>query len=245
MAPLLRHKSGFRLLYSAMMAHMNMTTRRQALAVLAILLTVRPSLAVTSDMDARLMTLEGRWAEIRYDMKDKAQKLAACRQLIAEAKGIVDDYPGKAAPLIWQAMALLAEAEVRNNLAALALVKDARRLLEHAEAIDPLALGGMIQTTLGMLYFETPGWPIAFGDKKKARIYLTRALEIDPLGKDSNYFFGDHLLMSGKPHEALPYLEKAAAAAPRAGHPRADAGRSQDVQDSLAEARRSLARTSR
>jgi len=219
------------------------TTRRQVLAVLAGLAVYRPAWA--ADMAAALLALEGRWAEIRYDMKEKAQKLAACRQLLGDAQSIVAAHPGKAEPLVWQAMVLLAEAEVRNNLAALALVREARRLLEQAEAIDPLALGGMIQATLGMLYFETPGWPIAFGDKKKARAYLTRALKIDPAGKDSNYFFGDHLLMSGKAREALPYLEKAAAAPSRAGHPRADAGRTQDIQDSLAEARRSAARTSR
>ena len=39
-----------------------------------------------------------------------------------------------------------------------------------------------------------PGWPIGFGDKKKAEEYLKKALAANPDGIDPNFFYGDFLL---------------------------------------------------
>jgi hypothetical protein len=188
--------------------------------------------------DDALLKIEDRWAQIRYEMKDKRQRLAAARDLIAEAREVVAAHPGAPEPLIWLAMALLVEAEVRGDIGALGIVKEARRTLHEAERIDPMALDGMIQTTLGMLYYETPGWPIGFGDRARARAYLTQALKINPGGKDTNYFFGDYLVMTGRGREAIPFLESAAAAPVRPGHERADTGRRADIQESLDKARK-------
>lgn len=207
------------------------------IAVTAVMALARPVFA--DDMNATLLRLEDRWAEIRYEMKDNGEKLAAGKVLAADAAAAVAAYPGRAEPLIWQGLALLVEAEVRQNLSALGLVKDARRALENAEAADPLALDGLIQTTLGMMYYEVPGWPLAFGDKQKAQDYLARALEINPTGKDTNYFFGDYLVMTGRGREAVAFLEQALAAPVRPGHERADKGRRADIQESLDKARKS------
>jgi len=203
-------------------------------------LLVSPLKAHAADaMHAALLALEDRWAEIRYEMDDKQQKLAAGRVLIADAATIAAAHPTRPEPLVWHALALLVEAEIRNNVSALGLARDARRKLEQAEAIDSTAMGGMIQTTLGMMYYEMPGWPLGFGDKQKAAQYLARALEIDPYGKDNNYFYGDFLVMSGRGEQSIPYLEKAARVPVRPGHERADTGRLADIQDALARARKS------
>ncbi len=138
-------------------------------------------------------------------------------------------------------LALLLEASLR----ALGLAKDARRLLERAEAIDPKALGGMIQTSLGMMYYEMPGWPLGFGDKRKAAQYLTRALKIDAGSMDNNYFYGDYLVMTGKGREAIPYLERALQVPVRPGHDRAETGRKADIQESLDKARLEASRSAR
>ena len=45
----------------------------------------------------------------------------------------------------------------------------------HALAIDPKALAGSAYTSLGSLYYQVPGWPIGFGDDKKAREMLEAA----------------------------------------------------------------------
>jgi hypothetical protein len=57
-------------------------------------------------------------------------------------------------------------------------------------AIDPRALQGSAYTSLGSLYYQVPGWPIGFGDDKRAEAMLLKALEINPDGIDPNYFYG-------------------------------------------------------
>ncbi len=209
---------------------------RRLLLIFIVLMT--PSLSHAQTMDAQLLALEDRWAEIRYEMKDKAAKLAASQTLINDAAQVAAGFPDKAEPLVWHALALLAEAEIRNNISALGLAKDARRLLERAEEIDPEATGGMIQTTLGMMYYEMPAWPLGFGDRSRAQEYLKRALDIDPEGKDNNYFFGDYLVTTGRGREAVAFLEQAAAVPVRPSHERADKGRLKDIQESLDKARK-------
>jgi hypothetical protein len=46
---------------------------------------------------------------------------------------------------------------VQSDISALGLAKEARRLLEQAEVINFTALGGFIQKSLGMMYYEMPG----------------------------------------------------------------------------------------
>lgn len=208
-----------------------------------------PTVARAADgdaMSAAMLDLENHWAEIRYEMKGAHQeKLAAGRALIGEANNVAAAYPDKAEPLVWQALALLVEAEIRRDLAALGLAKEARRLLERAEAIEAKALNGMIQTTLGMLYFEMPGWPLGYGDRRTAENYLKGALAIDPDDTDNNYFYGDYLLRTGRASMALPYLERAAQMTVRPTHVPADRGRQADIQESLGKARLEASRKAR
>jgi tetratricopeptide (TPR) repeat protein len=147
-------------------------------------------------------------------------------------------YPDRAEPLVWEALGLLIEGEVNRDISALKTVERAKALLEKAETIDPRGMNALVHTTLGSLYYEVPGWPIAFGDNKKAESYLRKALEIDPDGMDSNYFYGDYLLQRGKRKEALPYLEKASQAPVRPGHEAADTGRLKDIHEALEAARK-------
>ncbi len=203
-------------------------------ALILLVLLCTPAFAA----DDALRRIEDRWAEINYEMKDKKQRLEAARALVGEARTLVAEQTGKPEPLIWLAKALLVEADIRADFSALGMVKEARRTLEQAESIDPRALEGMIQTTLGMLYYETPGWPIGFGNKSRASGYLEQALKIDPEGQETNYFFGDYLVMTGRGREAIPFLESAFQAPVRPGHERADTGRRADIQESLDKARK-------
>lgn len=51
-----------------------------------------------------------------------------------------------------------------------------KRVLELDKTFD--YAGG--DRTLGVLYLEAPGWPTSVGSKSKARMHLTRALELAP-----------------------------------------------------------------
>ena len=138
--------------------------------------------------------------------------------------------------MVWEAIILSSYAKFAGGLSALSKAKAARDLLERAEKIDPAALNGSIYTSLGSLYYKVPRWPIGFGDKKKARAYLEKALQINPDGIDPNYFYGDFLLEQGEYAKARTYLEKALASPPRNGREDADQGRRTEVEQDLEKA---------
>lgn len=188
--------------------------------------------ALAGDLAEDLAGIQARWAEIQYQLPDK-QKEKAFEQLAGQAEVFVASYPGRAEPLIWQGIVLSTYAGAKGGLGALGLVKDARKSLEQAMDIDPAALDGSAYTSLGSLYYQVPGWPLGFGDDDKARKYLLRALELNPDGIDSNYFYGDFLIDQDQPERAREYLKKALDAPDRPGRPLADAGRRQEIRSKL------------
>ncbi len=72
-----------------------------------------------------------------------------------------------------------------------------------------MALQGSAYTSLGALYYQVPGWPIAFGNDKKARQLLDKAILVNPGGLDSNYFYGDFLVHEKQYERASVVLNKA------------------------------------
>ena len=76
-----------------------------------------------------------------------------------------------------------------------------------------------------------------------ARQMYEKALEINPDGIDSNYFYADYLLEQKEYEEAERYLLKAQSAPPRPDRPLADSGRQQEIVAALALAREKLHRT--
>ena len=76
--------------------------------------------------------------------------------------------------------------------------------------------------------------------KKKAEKLLKRAIDIDPDGIDSNYFYADFLQHKKMYAFAEHYLLKAQNAAPRPGRPLADAGRRKEISLALYAVREKL-----
>ena len=167
------------------------------------------SLGASADaVDDGIKALQQEWAIANYKtQKDKQD--AAFEQLTAKAQSLVKQHPDRAEPLVWNAIIVSSHAGATGGLGALGKVKDARKLLEAAEKIDPNALDGSVYTSLGSLYYQVPGWPIGFGDDDKAEEYLRKALAANPNGIDPNYFYGDFLRDQGRYKEALAYLDKA------------------------------------
>jgi Tfp pilus assembly protein PilF len=75
-----------------------------------------------------------------------------------------------------------------------------------------------------------PGWPLSFGDEDKARELLQRALAINPLGVDPNYYYGELLVETRRPKEAVVYLERVLQAPARPGREIGDAGRRDEAR---------------
>jgi len=209
---------------------------RRLTLLLTLLTAAAPALA---DMDADIVSIRHQWAKAKYDTAAADQE-KAMGDVVATGRTLVESYPDRAEPKIWLAIALSTDAGINGGLSALGEVKEARRLLESAEKIDPAALDGSIYTSLGSLYYQVPGWPIGFGNDDKAEAYLKQALAINPDGIDPNFFYGDFLLEQKDYEQAVVYLVKASQAPDRPGRPLADAGRRAEIDARLAEARGQL-----
>lgn len=190
----------------------------------------------------QVSALQNAWADIKYSTADKDKKLAALDKLEKQAAGVVAENPARAEPKIWDAIIISTQAGIIKGVSALPKVKNAKRLLEDALRIDAKALDGSAHTSLGSLYYQVPGWPIGFGDEKKAEEHLKAALVINPDGIDPNFFYGDYLLKQKRYVEAVAILERAKAAPARAGREVADAGRQREIAEALAEAQEGAAK---
>ena len=182
---------------------------------------------------ADVASLAQSWDEITYQ-HDPAAREQALNALTERAHAEVTAAPDDAALLIWYGIIVSSYAGEKGGLGALGLCKEARASLELAIDRDPTALNGSAFTSLGTLYYKVPGWPIGFGSDKKAREYLSKALDLNPTGIDPNYFMGDFLITQGEYGRAKAYLTTALDAPDRPGRSVGDAGRRGEVRALLA-----------
>jgi len=215
-------------------------TVRSLLAALAFCAAATPALA-DPQFDGRIDQLARAWAHANYEVRESGAKAEAATRVAADAEGMARQFPTRAEPLVWEAIALSTEAGAKGGLAGLGLAKSARDILQKAERLNPAALGdGSVYTSLGSLYAQVPGFPVGFGDPAKARGYLQKALAANPNGIDPNFFYADFLVRQGDYAGAVRALERALAAPPRPGREVADRGRRGEAAALLAQARSKL-----
>ena len=194
------------------------------------------SSAAFAGMNEDIAQLQKSWEKLKYQTPAASQE-KGFEQLLEQSKTITAQHPDQAEPLVWQGIIEATFAGVRNGisgqLAALSLVKNAKSSFDAAIKINPNALHGSAYTSLGSLYYQVPSWPISFGDNQKAKEYLTKGLELNPDGIDSNYFYGDFLYKTGDLANAEKVLKKALQAPPREGREIADEGRKKEINDLL------------
>ena len=196
--------------------------------------------AFSAPMMEQLGAIQKQWASIKYQTEEGLQS-DAYENLIIRADALIESYPDKAEPLIWSAIIHSSYAGavggIKSVTKALPAVKNSRNLLLKAETIDRNALGGSIMTSLGALYYQVPGWPLGFGDKKKAREYLEQAVQINKNGLEANYFYGDFLMDRKEYSRAVSVLEHALDAPALDQRPVADQGRRAEIKVLLEVAR--------
>jgi tetratricopeptide (TPR) repeat protein len=192
--------------------------------------------AQPADLDQGIHKLQTEWAAIQYQTPED-KRAARFESLSREAHALTEHYNARAEPHIWEGIILSSWAGAKGGLGALDLAKQAKAEYETAIKIDRNALAGSALNSLGVLYYKVPGWPIGFGDNKKAETLLKQALTVNPDGVDPNYFYADYLVYRNRKTEAIPYLEKALKAPPRPGRAVADQGRKDEVRALLAKIR--------
>jgi tetratricopeptide (TPR) repeat protein len=214
---------------------MDITRLKQA--IFGITLSLLCSASAQADSHTEIIDaisqLQKAWAEVNYQSEGKEQTEDFI-ELIAAADALVADHPEAAPAYVWRGIIQSTYAGAKGGLGALKFAKAAKADLEQALALDPETMNGSVYTSLGTLYFNVPGWPIGFGNDKKAEQLLLKALTLNPDGIDSNYFYASYLQAKGRNNEAKQFFLKAQNAAPRRDRPLADAGRQKEIAEALA-----------
>ena len=174
-----------------------------------VVLLILSAQSVADSLSESLRQVESEWGVIYY-RTPKQKRADAYLRLIEKIDRLSGQYPNTAETLFWKGVLLATIADHQNALAALDSIKEARDLLLKSIQLNPKAMEGSAYVTLGTLYYMVPKWPVSFGDNDEAKKMFETALTINPDGLDANYFFGDFLLATDQPDEAVRYLEKAA-----------------------------------
>ncbi len=194
---------------------------------LFILILTNKSFAVEHES---VKNLQDRWSIINYTINedDREKEFSV---LLKEADEVVSKVNNSAESLIWRGIIKSSYANAKGGLGALSIAESSKKDFEEALKINENALDGSAYTSLGVLYAKVPGWPIGFGDEKKAKELLLKALLIDHTSIDANFFYAELLYADRSYKEALSYLEKAKKAPPREGREVADKGRKEEIED--------------
>ncbi len=162
--------------------------------------------ATDPKMTTELNALAEHWAKVKY-LSDDSELSSGMDLVGEEAKQLTEKYPGRVEPLIWLGIVTSERASLTWGITALNLATEARDTLLKAYQADPDALDDGAPTSLGVLYYRVPGFPIGWGDSDKARAFLQQAVAGAPNGRDAHYFYADFLYEQGEYKEAEKVLK--------------------------------------
>ncbi len=155
-------------------------------------------------------------------------------QLSQVAKSALLEDPNNPELLAWSGIISASYAGARGGLHALKAARNARDTLEQALALDPDALNGGAATSLGTLYHRVPGWPLGFGDPKKAEKLLSDSAHKFTDNLAVQYFYGDFLMSRNRYAEARAVYSSARLIPVREEARIVDEARLADIEESLA-----------
>lgn len=116
------------------------------------------------------------WAEFATNDDDRAT--IAC-EAIAACRRAVEISPTNGDAHYYLAMNLGQLARTKS-LGALKLVREMESCFKRAIELQSTVDHHGAHRSLGVLYFEAPGWPASIGSKKHAREHLAKAAELEP-----------------------------------------------------------------
>jgi tetratricopeptide (TPR) repeat protein len=153
--------------------------------------------------------LQTKWEAIKFGVPEGDEQTKQMNALSEEADAVAAHYPAMPEALIWDGIITSERASMASAFSALGLAKRARDILDQAYNIDPAKLDAGAPTSLGVLYYRVPGFPVGFGDKAKARQLLEQAVKLAPNGLDAWYFYGDFLYTQNEYAKAVEVFQHA------------------------------------
>ncbi|WP_426440327.1 tetratricopeptide repeat protein [Bradyrhizobium genosp. P] len=174
---------------------MTSTSRRTVLSCLLLVPAgFRMLAARASDAaDGEVHRLQTTWESIKFGVPEGDEQTKQMNALGDDADAVAAKFPDRPEVLIWDGIITSERASMASAFSALGLARRARDILEQAYKMAPAKLDAGATTSLGVLYYRAPGFPIGFGDTAKARQLLEQAVKLAPAGLDAWYFYGDFL----------------------------------------------------
>lgn len=172
-----------------------MTSRRTFLLCILMAAAGFPATAAQAAdaADVEVHRLQSTWESIKFGVPEGDEQTKQMDTLGEDADAVAAKFPNRPEVLIWDGIITSERASMASAFSALGLAKRARDILEQAYRTAPSKLEAGATTSLGVLYYRVPGFPIGFGDKAKARQLLEQAVNLAPTGLDAWYFYGDFL----------------------------------------------------
>ncbi|WP_092485442.1 tetratricopeptide repeat protein [Candidatus Ichthyocystis hellenicum] len=184
--------------------------------------------AVTASKSDDAVSMLEEMNKIRYIQASNRKKSAEA--LASRLEAIIKNHPSPANKTVYAAV-LSFLAKESGGLGGLSLAKKARSiLLEVTSSSDPGTLDGYAYIALGALYLRVPSWPIGFGDKKKAKEMIDKALALNPKNIDANFYLASYYLAKKDKSLARKALKEVLILPARKSHAIGDEGRKQEAQ---------------
>jgi tetratricopeptide (TPR) repeat protein len=215
---------------------MTLTSRRSVLScVLFAIAGFRVLPAQAADAaDAEVHRLQSTWEAIKFGVPEGDEQTKQMNALGDDADAVAAKFPDRPEVLIWDGIITSERASLASAFSALGLAKRARDILQNAYEMAPAKLDAGATTSLGVLYYRVPGFPIGFGDKVKARQLLEQATKLAPTGLDAWYFYGDFLYEQKEYSKAAEVFHHALSMPPHSDRPVWDKNRRLVIEERLA-----------
>lgn len=143
------------------------------------------------------------WASVQHSNTPRAEiaqlAIDACRTCLTQHTA--------EAPIHYYLALNLGELARTKSLGALKIVPKIRDSLEAARRLDETLDHAGPDRSLGLLFLEAPGWPTSIGSRSKARLHLTRAVQLAPDHPENRLCLAEALLKWNEPRAAKPQLD--------------------------------------
>jgi tetratricopeptide (TPR) repeat protein len=215
---------------------MTLRTRLSVFSLVALLVAGPCALSsqAADALSPDVRRLQTKWEAIKFDVPEGDEQTRQMNALGEDADAVAAHFPAMPEALIWDGIITSERASMASTFSALGLAKRARDILEQAYKMDPARLDAGATTSLGVLYYRVPGFPIGFGDKAKARQLLEQAVKLAPNGLDAWYFYGDFLYTQDEFPKAVEVFQHALKIPQHADRPVWDKNRRLVIEELLA-----------